>query len=166
MATSVAVRRLAPDDWPLYRDLRLAALEDAPHAFGTRLEDERRNAERDWRERLERRAVFAAFHGPAPAGLTVGIPWGDDPTSAYLTAMWVDPEHRGRGLGDALVVAVLDWSRDEGFEAVRLWVSDGNEPAERLYARHGFTRTGATQSIRPGEPGVEFEMRHRLAAST
>jgi hypothetical protein len=41
-----------------------------------------------------------------------------------------------------------------------LWVTDGNAGAERLYARHGFTRTGAAQDVRPGH--LEYEMARRL----
>jgi hypothetical protein len=37
-------------------------------------------------------------------------------------------------------------------DQVRACVSDGNERAERLYARHGFARTGERQPIRPADP--------------
>jgi GNAT superfamily N-acetyltransferase len=67
-------------------------------------------------------------------------------------SLWVDPAWRGQGVGDVLVEAVLGWVRAQGYRAVHLWVAADNAPATRLYARHGFLPTGASQPIRPDEP--------------
>src|SRR5438309_622126 len=79
---------------------------------------------------------------------------------AAMTAMWVDPRSRRRGVGEVLVKSLLDWARSAGFAEMFLWVTDGNDAAERLYARNGFKRTGAAQDVRPGH--LEFEMARRL----
>ncbi|MGZ5289619.1 MAG: hypothetical protein ACXWE5_09060 [Actinomycetota bacterium] len=49
--------RLAGHEWEAYRDVRLTALEDAPPAFGSRLDDERDRTESEWRARLEHRTL-------------------------------------------------------------------------------------------------------------
>jgi GNAT superfamily N-acetyltransferase len=74
--------------------------------------------------------------------------------------MWVDPRFRRRGVGEALVQTVVDWATEEGFREVFLWVTAVNATAERLYARNGFVRTGASQDVRPGE--LEYEMTRPL----
>jgi len=62
-----------------------------------------------------------------------------------------------------LVSAVLDWALAKGFHTVHLWVAAENLAAERRYARHGFTRTGATQPVTAGRPDrCEFAMARRL----
>ena len=141
----------------MFREVRLAALLDAPYAFGSTYEREVGADEDNWRTRLGGRAQFVAELDGKVVG-TAGCIASDDTTSAALISMWVSPGARGKGAGEALVNAVLDWARNEGFVAVFLWVTVGNAPAEKLYARCGFTRTGATQPVRPAESRMELEM--------
>ena len=94
-------------------------------------------------------------------GTAGGIASGDG--SAALISVWVHPLSRGRGVGDALVEAVLGWARAEGYLEVRLWVTVGNDAAERLYARHGFVRTGAVKPVVEGEDRNELEMVRTLS---
>jgi GNAT superfamily N-acetyltransferase len=140
--------------------VRLAALKDAPYAFGSKYEREVHAHEGNWRKRLAGRSQFVAELDGTVAGTAGGIA-SDDPNAA-LISMWVAPAARGKGVGEALVHAVLDWARGEGYPAIRLWVTDGNDAAERLYLRCGFTRTGASQPVFPGEPRIEIEMERDL----
>ena len=68
-------------------------------------------------------------------------------------------------MGDALVDEVLCWACEQGVSEARLWVTRGNEVAERLYVRHGFDRNGEVQPL-PSNPCVdEIGMRIVLADS-
>jgi len=153
-----AIARLDGHEWEAFRDVRLAALEDAPAAFGSTLEIERGRAEAQWRARLEGRTQFVAREGDRIVA-TVGC--RDEDGAVELVSMWVAPEARGSGVADGLVGAVLDVARERGHGTAVLWVADGNRAAERLYERHGFARTGHAQPIDDDEParGTEFEMR-------
>lgn len=165
MRRPTTVTEVRPDDWTLWRDLRLAALQDSPHAFASTYEGERGRDEAQWRARIAADGVLmvGSVDG-VPAG-TVGA-YHPRPGVVELISMWVAPAARGHGLGDALVRALIDWSRADGADELELWVVVGNEPAERLYARHGFTRTGYVQPL-PQNPAVdEFTMRLPLAGDT
>lgn len=156
----MSIRRLGPEDWQLFRKVRLAALREAPYAFGSTFELEVAADEDSWRRRLVEWARFVAEVEGEVAG-TVGAGTGELAGSTALTALWVDPRFRGRAVGDALVGAVIDWTASQGCTQILLWVTEVNKVAERLYERHGFTRTGRVDQVRPAEPVIEYEMSKR-----
>jgi ribosomal protein S18 acetylase RimI-like enzyme len=139
----IELRILTPDEWPLWRALRHAALEEAPYAFGSTLADWQGegDVEARWRGRLEPPSHnVVACLADEPVGMATGMPADDGVVE--LISMWLAPAGRGRGVGDALVQEVVRWARTVGSEVVRLDVSDGNEAAVQLYLRNGFAYTG------------------------
>lgn len=58
---------------------------------------------------------------------------------AYLMDMVVDPAHRGKGLGSALLAAVDNWAKERGCRWVELNVLEENTAARRLYERAGLS---------------------------
>jgi GNAT superfamily N-acetyltransferase len=81
-----------------------------------------------------------------------------DPTLGDLYALYLDPDHWGRGIGAPLHAAALDRLVTHGFTHAGLWVLDGNERAQRFYRRHGWTDTGRTQVDR-GPQDIELHER-------
>jgi GNAT superfamily N-acetyltransferase len=141
--------------------VRLAALQEAPYAFGSKFELEVAAEEDSWRRRLVERARFIAELEGEVAG-TVGAGAGELAHSVALTALWVDPRFRARGVGAALVGAVMEWAASQGCSVVLLWVTDANHAAQRFYKQLGFARTGREDQVRPSEPAVEYEMAKRI----
>ncbi|KOV79957.1 GNAT family N-acetyltransferase [Nocardia sp. NRRL S-836] len=128
------IHQATPDDWRLWRDARLEALASDPGGFGSTLAREQGRTEDDWRDSVGRGLKLVALD-PGPVGL-VGA--ADQPAGLLLYSMWVRDSHRGKGVGEALVKAVLAWAGQEGWKVVRLRVYDDNLPARRLYGRLGF----------------------------
>jgi GNAT superfamily N-acetyltransferase len=151
----IRLRQLDEEDWATYRRVRLEALREAPYAFGSTLAREQERSEAEWRRIVASRVRFVAESDGAVVG-TVSCGDGESTGVAALTAMWVDPGFRRRGIGALLLQRVIDWARENGYDKVVLWVVDGNDSAERLYERHGFSRTGAQEEVRPGR--MEHEM--------
>ena len=145
---------LTADDWALMRDVRLAALAEAPYAFGSTHAREAAFTEEEWRGRINQRSVtfFARVDsaGSAPAGLA-GV-YVDDGT-ANLVSLWVRPAARGLGVGKALVEAAASWARARDFGTLFLWVTESNTSARQLYDRCGFTATGERQPL-PSDPAL------------
>ena len=58
-----------------------------------------------------------------------------------LLLIAVRPDHRGRGIGTALLQRFIAQARERGAARVFLEMREGN-PAESLYRRHGFASVG------------------------
>jgi GNAT superfamily N-acetyltransferase len=161
----VELRVLTPDDWPIWRELRLAALAEAPAAFGSRLADWQGQGDREerWRGRLGIPGSYnvVALVDGRPAGMASGVP-DDEPGVAELISMWVSPAARGRGVGDRLVAAVEQWARQAGAGVLKLAVTETNANARALYLRSGFTDTGDPAELMPDGVRSEVTMAKRL----
>jgi GNAT superfamily N-acetyltransferase len=82
------------------------------------------------------------------------------PETSQLRWFLVAPRARGAGLGQRLLGAALDFSRDQGYRRVMLWTVDLLGAAAHLYRRAGFRLI----ERRPGAPwGVPLvEERHEM----
>jgi ribosomal protein S18 acetylase RimI-like enzyme len=150
------VRRLREDEADLLRDVRLRALADAPWAFGSSHARELGHTPERWQQFADQvdSVIYVAAGGDAAVGMAGGfVPGGD---AVQLWGMWVAPEARGRGLGRALVDAVLAWARKRGAPAIALEVTDTEpaRPAALLYRSLGFAPTGERRSL-DSDPSLE-----------
>ena len=64
---------------------------------------------------------------------------GDEPGTAVLRILLVDPRARGRALGSRLVATAVRFAAGAGYERVRLWTNHPLIAARRIYLAHGFT---------------------------
>lgn len=149
----VLVRATTLDDWQAMRDIRLEALRDAPDAFASTYARESIFEPAEWHRRATRDGSFLAFiPGLAePAGLVGGFE--QEPGVAEVVSMFVRPQARGHGVGEALIDAVAAWAQNRSATSVHLWVSETNKPAIRLYERCGFTVTPERQPL-PSNPAL------------
>jgi ribosomal-protein-alanine N-acetyltransferase len=61
---------------------------------------------------------------------------------AHVTTIGVDPDLRGRGLGELLLVAMFDEAFRRHTNWLTLEVRVSNAPAQSLYHKYGFTEQG------------------------
>ena len=97
--------------------------------------------------------LMSALFGPAPAvfalvaevdGRVVGFAlyflnfstW-EGTHGIYLEDLYVEPGHRGTGLGRALLVALAALARERGYARVEWWVLDWNQPSIDFYTKLG-----------------------------
>lgn len=157
----VELHRAEPDDWSEWRSARLDALTESPRAFTTVLSDweGQGDTERRWRDRLTSVPFnLLARRGAQAVGMVSAVTHPGE-ASVELLSLWVAPASRGAGVGNALVDAVIGWAREQSARSLLLRVIEGNDPAERLYRRHGLVPTGRAVA---GPAGTEIAMRRRL----
>jgi ribosomal protein S18 acetylase RimI-like enzyme len=134
------VRRLGPDDWETFREIRLRSLTDSPDAFASTLEREQAFVEDEWRQRLT--GQVCVVDDPEP--VAVGGTFAHD-GMLHVFGMWTDPDHRGRGHARRILDALIPADTD-----VVLDVNTSNDGARTAYERYGFVRTGEMEPLRPG----------------
>ena len=145
------LRRVTTADWRALRHLRLAALLDEPTAYCERWSDAAALDDDAWRTRAARGAEggdsfqVMAWDGARPVATAVGFVEEHAVLRtpvAWLVAVHVAPDLRGRGLVERLVDAVAGWAREQGAPALHLEVHEANARAQAAYRRLGFTDTG------------------------
>ncbi len=165
----IDIRRVSPEDGPLLRTARLAALEDAStDVFATLRSKEAAYGSDEWARRATRaaegghRAIFLAVHRPSgrPVGMAAGYreePTGVDP-HVELAWVWVTKSLRGASIAADLVAEVVTWARTTDVSAIKLWVDVTNSAASALYRDCGFTDAAARRSLWLDEDVVERRM--------
>lgn len=157
------VRRIRPDEFEAYRDVRLRALRRAPYAFSSTFDEASTRSEAEWRQFTERLATssemagFALDRGDGNFGglVSVRIEEGGS-NEGEVNQMWLDEDFRGGEWGAALLDACECFAADAGLARLTLWVAEGNERAVRLYERCGYSPTGQTEAFPRG--GVEVQL--------
>jgi ribosomal protein S18 acetylase RimI-like enzyme len=156
---AITIARFAPQQWLVYRALRLASLADAPDAFGATLTEQQKWPDMLWKMRLEA-GIFSDDAYPLLAqcdGGPAGLIWGkvegksspDNPAPViHIYQVWVAPAYRGRGIARALVDEVIAWARTKNARAVHLSVAVSATAATRLYQQAGFRPNGPPELLR------------------
>lgn len=136
----VEVRYTTEDDWQELKRVRLAALLDAPTAFGVSYASAVAYTDEAWRERAAGRGparYILAFEGEDAVGIVAYVP--DAKQELNLIAMWVSPEQRGTPTASRLVDAVKTHAKAAGHPRILLGVAPTNARAAAFYQNQGFT---------------------------
>lgn len=138
----MSVRRGSTRDWAFVHDLGSRTL------ASSRVRDASDETLRAGYARLldviapQRHELFIAEEAGRSIGFVILLPDLPDEVTlqaqGFIAYMAVDPEHRRRGVGSQLLAAAEDEARRQALPYISLMVTEGNEPAMRLYERAGY----------------------------
>jgi len=143
VTSDIAIRRLLAADAEGYRSIRLAALADAPEAFGSDVATESASPVDAFANTLRSGYVAGAFAGERLVAIA-GFRALEREKTRHRGDIWgvyVAPEARGTGVGRRLMEHVLDYARTQVLQ-VHLAVTASNGAAVALYEHLGFIRYG------------------------
>ncbi|CAM4049127.1 N-acetyltransferase [Cohnella lubricantis] len=142
------IRILQESDAQTFQQLRLAALQNNPEAFGSTYDREAQFSLDTVKDRLRPTSdkfVLGAFVDKELAGIVSFVREGSVKTAhkANIYGMYVAPERRGSGIGRALLLELIEISKTcGGLEQLNLTVVSDNEAAKGLYHSLGFESYG------------------------
>lgn len=134
---------------PQYKAVMLHAYENAADAFTSTPEERAKEPDAWWVKRIAdpeaMTIAFGAIEGTDLVG-TVALEFSAKPKTkhkALVVGMYVMPAWRSNGLARGLLQAAIDHCVARGdILAVQLEVTEGNEPAAKLYREFGFAQYG------------------------
>ncbi|MGK5025990.1 GNAT family N-acetyltransferase [Janthinobacterium sp. RB2R34] len=136
---NLVIRATQAADWQDIKATRLAALLDAPTAFGASHAGAAAFTDEDWQRRAvstPQRTFLLAWAGSQAIGIAAHVVNGDGESS--LQAMWVKREYRGMEIAAGLVDAVKQLCIAAGQSRLVLDVSPDNTRAAAFYKKQGF----------------------------
>jgi GNAT superfamily N-acetyltransferase len=138
------IRKLEPHEVIFHRELRIRVLSDSPNSFGETASEAEARPRSYWEELTRsvtepnRHVMFVAFEGDTLVGTTYGLLDSERKDAGRVGSMWVEASQRRRGVGRALLAAVLVWARARGLKRVGLWAPASEPAAVALYYHAGF----------------------------
>ncbi len=140
------IRRLAVNDYHIYKEIRLEMLKNEPSNFGSSFSDESKFQDKQWIDRLNKNNVFTLgkFDNQKIVGLTVLVisPREKMRHGATINSVYVNQKYRNKGFAQELINKAIDLAKENQVEIITLSVVTHNKKALYLYNKLGFSIYG------------------------
>lgn len=146
--SEVEIRQLKEKDVEVFRTLRLEGLQKSPDAFGATYEQEVKQDNSFFVERIERSIIVGCFDGDDLVGMTCCLQDGSIKCKhvALIWGVYLKEKHRGQGISKKLFEKILS-VLPEDIEQIRLSVASHNKAAKKLYQSFGFEKYGYEERV-------------------
>ncbi len=140
---ALSARPLDPSEWPIFKDLRLIALQTEPGAFCASYEASAAQSPEEWQNLIQGpgHQVFGLFDDSRLIGITGVVTAREDASgqTALLVMSFILPQYRRQGLSQRLYDVRLQWIRKHPkFKTIVVSHRESNEASRRANQRQGF----------------------------
>lgn len=138
------ITKLPPSRWQDYKNLRLEAVADSPQSFLHTVAETNAESDESWQEKITN-----MFFAVDDANKLVGMAGCYCDTReklahiANVVSVYVSPEYRGKGVGRALLMAIIEDAKAKPqVKKLQLGVIITQAAAFKLYESLGFKKIG------------------------
>jgi ribosomal protein S18 acetylase RimI-like enzyme len=148
------IERITASQGPLLKELRCRALDDAPYAFSSTLEEATMRSDESWAAWAEngsanpKAITLIAYYDDNPCGMMGCRLVGEKNEVAELLAVWVAPEYRRLKVGQRLLEVVKQWAGQSHAQVLHIRVAEQNASAISFYKAAGGEVTGQRQPFK------------------
>ncbi len=163
---SLHIRPLLPEDWEVYKFIRLKALQTDRAMLTSTYELEATYPDARWQASVaadDNRQIFGVFHHGTIIGMTAVRIEPDKPDTAWFWGSWLDKDWRGMGLTKKLFATRFEWLA--GRHAIKRVVMAhrlSNLSSKHAIVGHGFHFTHSIDHTWPDgetEPNCFYELK-------
>lgn len=157
------LRPFLPDEWPVFKAIRLDALKTELGVFGAPFDKENAYDDENWKNRLSSSdsRYFGLFREGECVGMTGVCTEKNNPKCAALIATYLKRPHRGKGLSALYYQARIEWAKENGFDRITVSHRKSNEASKAANQKFGFVYTHSEEKTWPDgvtEESIFYEL--------
>lgn len=147
---NVALRVLTPEDWEIFRAVRIRAVTLHTNYFMQTPQGAKDQPKEHWCDILsgQGKQVFGLFDADRLIGITAVFTWRDDPSgeTGVLAMSFIEPDYRGQGYSDLFYKARIEFAIGHlPWKKLHVAHRKANEPSRRAILKHGFEFIGTNE---------------------
>lgn len=133
------IRILTQEDWKIWKQLRLEALQNSPESFGSSYEEEFNGPDLDFQNSLSKSDIFGAFVDNAFVSCAGFYSLNSAKTKhrGVIWGMYTRPEYRGQGIASSLIQTIINHAKSRVTQ-LHLTCVTSNLSAVAFYQKQGF----------------------------
>lgn len=143
MFKTAEVQRVASLDWQKFKKIRLGALREEPHAFGSSYVKEVKRSDKEWKDKLRNseshNSSVLYYAIPKEDGfIAIGGAYQDENNDWNIIAVYTKKEFRGQGAGQKIIQSIISELKSRKIQKAYLRVNILQTAAQALYKKNGF----------------------------